>query len=84
MSTNPGGKGPVLTAGTLGVTAGVPVGCLVAAPPETNVEFLSELDGGLKSGAEEGPEAGVRTGVSEPDCPSLPSAAAEPLLEDAE
>lgn len=78
----------MLTAGTLGVTAGVMVlvGCLVAAAPdpETTVEFLSEPHDGLESGANEGPEAGTRTGVSEPDWPSLQSAAAEPLLEDAE
>lgn len=45
------------------------VGCLVAAAPEleADAEFLSEPVEGLKSGADEGPEAGVRTGVSEPD-----------------
>lgn len=78
----------MLTAGTLGVTAGVMVlvGCLVAAAPEpeATVEFLSEPHDGLESGADEGPEAGTRTGVSEPDWPSLQSAAAESLLEDAE
>ena len=108
MKADPGGNGPALTAGTLGVTAGVMllVGCLVAAAPEAEVEaeavaeaeadaeaeaeaeaeveFLSEPVDGLESGAGEGPEAGVRTGVSEPDWPSLPSAGAEPLLEDAE
>ena len=112
VRADPGGNGPALTAGTLGVTAGVmlPVGCLVAAAPEAEleaeeeaeaeaeteaeaeaeagaeaeVEFLSEPVDGLESGAGEGPEAGVRTGVSEPDWPSLPSAGAEPLLEDAE
>lgn len=77
----------MLTAGTLGVTAGVMVlvGCLVAAAPEpeATVEFLSEPHDGLESGADEGPEAGARTGVSEPDWLSLQSAAAEPLLEDA-
>lgn len=85
-SANPGGNGPALTAGTLGVTTGVMVGCLVAVAPEleAGVEFLSEPADGLESGVDEGPEAGVRTGVSEPDCPSLPSAGAEPLLEDAE
>lgn len=53
------------------MTAGVMllVGCLVAAAPEpeADVEFLSEPADGLESGAVEGPEAGVRTGVSEPD-----------------
>lgn len=60
-----------MTAGTLGVTAGVMllVGGLVAAAPqpETNVELLSEPADGLASGADTDPEAGVRTGVSEPD-----------------
>lgn len=59
------------------------VGCLVAAAPEPEVEFLSEPADGLESGADVDPEAGVRTGVSEPDWPLLPSTAAEPLLEDA-
>lgn len=91
---HPGGRGPVATAGTRGVTtAGAALllaGCLVAAPaaaaaaPEAGAEFLSEPVDGLESEAEEGPEAGVRTGVSEPDWPSLPSAGAEPLLDDAE
>lgn len=74
MGSNPGGKGPVLTTGTLGVTTGVVllVGCLVAAAPELEVdeEFLSEPDDGLASGAAGGvggAGAGVRTGVSEPD-----------------
>lgn len=83
MSSNPGGNGPALTAGTLGVTAGVTllVGCLVAAAPEldADAEFLSEPADGLESGADKGPVAsegpvagegtvaGVRTGVSEPD-----------------
>lgn len=43
------------------------VGCLVAAAPEADVEFLSEPANGLVSGADEDPEAGVSTGVSEPD-----------------
>lgn len=45
------------------------VGCLVVAAPEleAGVEFLSEPPDGLESGVDEGPEAGVRTGVSEPD-----------------
>lgn len=68
---NPGGNGTALTAGTLGMTAGVMLlaGCLVAAAPEVEagVEFVSEPVDGLDSGAGEGPEAGVRTGVSEPD-----------------
>lgn len=51
--------------------------------PEAEAEFLSKLADGLDSGAGEAPEAGVRTGVSEPDGPSLLSAGAEPLLEDA-
>ena len=82
MRVHPGGNGPVLTAGTLGVTTGVTllVGCLVAAAPELEAdeEFLSEPVDGLESGA------GVITGVSEADWPSLLSAGAEPLLEDAE
>lgn len=69
MRADPGGNGPALTAGTLGGAAGVVllVGCLVAAAPEADVEFLSEPANGLVSGADEDPEAGVRTGVSEPD-----------------
>lgn len=71
MRSDPGGNGPVLTAGTLGATAGVMllVGCLVAAGPEleADVEVLSDPTDGLDSCADEGPEAGVRTGVSEPD-----------------
>ena len=71
MSANPGGNGAALTAGTLGVTAGVMllIGCLVAAAPEpaADAEFLSEPADGLESGADEAPGAGVRTGVSEPD-----------------
>lgn len=59
----------MLTAGTLGLTAGVMllVGCLVAAAPEPEAdaeEFLSEPADGLESGAD---VAGIRTGVSEPD-----------------
>lgn len=58
------------------------VGCLVAAAPEpeADVEFLSDDAGGLKSAAEEGLEAGVRTGVSEADRPSAASVGPEPLL----
>lgn len=71
MRANPGGNGPVLTAGTLGLTKELTllVGCLVAvAPePEPGVEFLSEPADGLESGADVGPGAGVCTGVSEPD-----------------
>lgn len=71
MRANPGGNGPALTVGTLGGRDGVMllVGCLVAAAPEleADAEFLSEPVEGLESGADEGPEAGVRTGVSEPD-----------------
>lgn len=78
----PGGNGPLLTAGTLGVT--LLVGCLVAAVPEagTDVEFLSGPIEGLQSTA--APGAAVRTGVSEPEWPSLLSAVTEPLMEDAE
>lgn len=69
MTANPWGRGPVLTVATLGVTTGVTAGCLVAVDPEpeASVEFLSEPADGLESGVDEGPEAGVRTGVSEPD-----------------
>lgn len=71
ITAHPGGKGPAVAAGTLGVTAGVtlPVGCLVAIAPELDagVELLSEPADGLESGADEGAVAGVRTGVSEPD-----------------
>lgn len=58
------------------------VGCLVAVGTElaADVESLSEPAEGLASEADEGPEC---TGVSEPDWPSLASAGAEPLLEDA-
>lgn len=60
----------MLAAGALGVATGVTAGCLVAADPEAGasaVEFLSEPADGLESGVDEGPGAGVRTGVSEPD-----------------
>lgn len=72
MRSDPGGNGPELTAGTLGGTTGLMmllVGCLVAAAPEleADVEVLSEPTDGLVSWADEGPDAGVRTGVSEPD-----------------
>lgn len=69
MRADPGGNGPALTAGTRGGTVGVMLllGCLVAAAPEADAEFLSELADGLVSGADEDPEASVRTGVSEPD-----------------
>lgn len=74
----------MLTAGTLGVTTGLVVGCRVAAAPETAVEFLSDPAEGLVSGVATGPEADVRMGVSEPGGASLPSGAVGPLLEDAE
>lgn len=65
---NPGGSGPDVTAGTLGVAAGVMLlaGCLVAAGAEleADAESLSEPAEGLASGADEAPEC---TGVSEPD-----------------
>lgn len=71
MRSDPGGNGPELTAGTLGGTTGsmLLVGCLVAAAPEleADVEVLSEPADGLVSWADEGPDASVRTGVSEPD-----------------
>lgn len=67
----PGGSGPVLIAGTWGLTVGVTMllGCWVAAEPEPGaaVELLPGRGEGLDSGAVEVPEAGVRTGVSEPD-----------------
>lgn len=78
---HPGGSGPLLTAGTLGDTAGltVLVGCLVvvAAPEVDDV-------GGLVSGADEDPEASVRTGVSQPDGLLVASTGTEPLLDNAE
>lgn len=81
ISTHPGGSGPLLTAGTLGDTAGltVLVGCLVvvAAPEVDDV-------GGLVSGADEDPEASVRTGVSEPDGLLVALTGTEPLLDNAE
>lgn len=45
------------------------VGCRVAAAPElgADTEVLSEPADGLDSGVNEGTEAGVRTGVSDPD-----------------
>lgn len=79
----------MVTAGTLGGPAGatVLVGGLTAAAapePETDVEFLSDDAGRLKSAADEGLEAGIRTGVSEADGPSAESVRLEPLLVDAE
>lgn len=55
------------------------VGCLVvvAAPEVDDV-------GGLVSGADEDPEASVRTGVSEPDGLLAASTGTEPLLDSAE
>lgn len=74
----------MLTAGTLGGATGLTllVGCLVEAVPEVlvGIEDLSEPVNGLISEA----EADVRAGVSEPDGASLPSADAEPLLDNAE
>lgn len=71
----------MLTAGTLGGATGLTllVGCLVEV---AGIEDLSEPANGLISEAVEGAEA--RAGVSEPDGTSLPSADAEPLLDDAE
>lgn len=70
MSTDPGGNGPTLTAGTLDGTTGVMllVGCLVEAAPEleADVELLSDPAKGLVSEADEGSKAGVRPGVSKP------------------
>lgn len=75
-------------AGTLGGTDGVTVlvGCLAAAAPEpeADVAFLSDDAGGLKSAADEGLEAGVRTGVSEADWLSPTSVGPEPLVEGTE
>lgn len=66
-TAHPGGKGPVLTAGTLGGTTGLTplAGCLAEAVAEVlvDVEDLSEPANGLMSEA----EADVRAGVSEPD-----------------
>lgn len=61
------------------------VDCLVTVGPELDAgeEFLSEPTRGLEFPADEAPEPDVLTGVSEPDWPSLLSAGAEPLLEDA-
>lgn len=78
----------MLTAGTLGGAIGltVLVGCLVEVAAEVlaGVEDLSEPANGLISEAIEGAEAAARAAVSEPVGASLPSADAEPLLDDAE
>lgn len=77
-----------MTAGTLGGATGLTLlaGCLVDVAAEVlpGVGDLSEPGNGLISDAVEGTEAGARAGVSEPDRVSLPSADAEPLLDDAE
>lgn len=61
----------MLTEGTLGLMAGVTllVGCLATAAPDpgADVELCSGPVEGLESVAAEAPEAGVRTGVSEPE-----------------
>lgn len=86
--TNPGGKGPLVTAGTLGGRVGVMLlaACLTAAGPEleADVELLSEPADGLDSGADAGPAAGVCTGVSDAGWLPLASSGAEPFLDDAE
>ena len=69
----------MLTAGTLGVTAGTTLlacGLPAAVPDDAEEGVFSEVGQGLGSrdGVTEDAGAGVRTGVSEPDCPSLPSA----------
>lgn len=70
-TAHPGGKGPVLTAGTLGGATGLTllVGCLVEVAAEVlvGVEDLSEPANGLISEAAEGTKGNARAGVSEPD-----------------
>lgn len=62
------------------------VGCLVEVAAEVlaGVDDLSEPANGLISEAAEGTGPDARAGVSEADWASLPSADAEPLIDDAE
>lgn len=80
-STDPGGSGPGLTAGTRGDTAGLapPAGCLAGVAVAADVEDVD----GLASEGGEGAEA-FRDSASESDGPLLESTGTEPLLVDAE
>lgn len=78
-STDPGGSGPGLTAGTRGDAAGLPLpaGCLAGVAVAADVEDVD----GLPSAGGDGAEAVARSIVSES---LLESTGTEPLLEDAE
>lgn len=70
-TAHPGGKGPVLTAGTLGGATGLMllVGCRVEVAAEVlaGAEGLSDSIDGLVSEAVEATEADARAGASEPN-----------------
>jgi len=86
-STDPGAKCPVLTAAGRGGAAGVPEVAGLATAPDPGVDGGGPMskEAALGSGTAGGPAGGpgARTGVLEPEGPSLESAAKEPLEDEA-